>query len=430
MLEHIRLNHDWLLHPLKQHGPLLFSHPQLRLIEAVLEPDAVDSLTKLIREQLDTLTSKGVIELDAPPLRFLLIKDKTKSLLAVSMRDQAAQAPPPPEPVQTFDFAEETLADNTQFVANSQAMINILDIIKKVSYVNSTILLLGESGVGKGAIAKLIHSYSSRADERFVSINCGAIPEALMEAELFGYAHGSFTGGQKGGKAGLFEAANCGTIFLDEIGELPPNLQVKLLHVLQESQIRRIGSAADTSINVRVIAATNQNLKELVAQKKFRNDLYYRLNVVPIEIPSLCERREDIEGLARYFLKKYNNKHRASKTIHPDVIQAFLNYHWPGNVRELENMLERLVVTVERTEIQLAHLPAAFQSIAAVPSELQSPGDELIPLKEAIWQLEKKLITQAYLKHKSTYKAALALGIDQSTVAKKLKQFRQRKGDL
>ncbi len=228
-------------------------------------------------------------------------------------------------------------------VGNSPAIRNLIDIIERVARTDSTVLLLGESGTGKSLFAKTIHALSERKDKPFVTINCAAIPEHLLESELFGYEKGAFTGAYTSRK-GKFELANGGTVFLDEIGDMPLSLQPKILRVLQEKEIERIGGEKTIKVDVRIIAATNRDLKKLVDEGKFREDLYYRLNVIPIYIPSLRERKEDIPLLVEYFLDMYNKKHKKNVRISPEAIKVMIDYEWSGNVRELENLIERLVI--------------------------------------------------------------------------------------
>lgn len=310
--------------------------------------------------------------------------------------------------------------EQDRLIMESASMKRILNIIQTISHVDSTVLLLGESGVGKSVIANMIHRVSNRVRKPFVSINCGALPENLIEAELFGYEHGSFTGGKKGGTTGLFEVANEGTIFLDEIAELPYNLQSKLLNVLQEHTIRKVGGTVNKKINVRVIAATNKELSKLVKEKKFREDLYYRLNVVPLTIPSLRERREDIPHLVDYFVNKYNKKYGLLKELQPQMKEEFIQYDWPGNIRELENTIERLVVT--NSSESLDHL----LDRPDLKGKFDASGTfHFTPLKDAKKLLEKELILKAYDLYKNTYKVAEVLQVDQSTIAKKLKEYRK-----
>ncbi len=312
---------------------------------------------------------------------------------------------------------KEQLGEQKQVIFSSEKMQNVVQLALKIARVDSTVLILGESGVGKELIARIIHSSSKRKDNSFVTINCGAIPDHLLESELFGYEEGAFTGAKKGGKAGLFEEAHQGTIFLDEIGDLPLNLQVKLLRVLQEEEITRVGSTRPRKIDVRIIAATNARLNKLVAEKKFREDLYYRLNVVPIEVPPLRERKEDIIPLAFHFLKKFNRKYSLNKRISPEVLDELIVYEWPGNVRELENIVERMVVTSNEDVITCDNLPALLRN---------ERGDEgpisiarIMPLKDAIQLVEKILIERALKEYGSTRKAAKVLGVNQSTVVRK-----------
>ncbi|NPA54047.1 MAG: sigma-54-dependent Fis family transcriptional regulator [Aquificae bacterium] len=229
-------------------------------------------------------------------------------------------------------------------VAESKKMKEILETAKKVAPFDATVLITGESGTGKEVLAKFIHKNSKRKDKPFIAINCGAIPDELLEAELFGYKKGAFTGASSD-KKGLIEEADGGTILLDEIGDLPLNLQVKLLRLLQEGEIKPLGSSKTKKVDVRFIAATNQNLEQLVKEGKFREDLYYRLNVIKIHIPPLKERKEDILPLTKFFIKKYSMKYNIKpKTLSEKAISELLSYDWPGNVRELENTIERLVL--------------------------------------------------------------------------------------
>ncbi len=240
---------------------------------------------------------------------------------------------------------DNTSKNSKALIFKSNVMKNILAQLELISRSDSSVMIYGESGTGKSVLAKYIHENSPRFKQQFVEINCAAIPEHLIESELFGYEKGAFTGANTKGKLGLFEIADEGTIFLDEIAEMPLSLQSKLLKVLDSSYIRRVGGTADHKINVRVIAATNKDLKELVQRKSFREDLYYRLNVVPIYLPPLRKRKEDIKPLLDDFLKYFNNKFNFNKSFSPKSIETFLNYPWPGNIRELRNVIERLIIT-------------------------------------------------------------------------------------
>lgn len=308
-----------------------------------------------------------------------------------------------------------------EVIASSRAMEKVLELARRVAAVDSTILLLGESGVGKGVLAREIHRASPRWKAPFVKVDCAAIPESLLESELFGYAPGSFTGARREGKAGIIEQANGGTLFLDEIGDLSPSLQVKLLHVVQERRFTRVGSVAPVQVDIRIVAATHQDLEQMVAEGRFREDLYYRLNVVPITIPPLRERPEDVPALVRAFVTRFCDRYRVERQIAPDTMELFLAYRWPGNVRELENVIERLVVTVEEREIRPEHLPVFVGMTAPVSVQ------RLVPLKEAVEALELELVGTAYRKFGSSVKVSEVLGIHQTTAARKIREWKARR---
>ncbi|MCU1807158.1 sigma 54-interacting transcriptional regulator [Cytobacillus firmus] len=311
------------------------------------------------------------------------------------------------------------------FIAKSPEMERLLKTVQQVAKVDVTVLLSGESGVGKEEIAKLIQQSSPRSEEPFIKVNCGAIPESLMESELFGYEGGAFTGALKKGKAGLFEQANNGTIFLDEIGEIPNHLQVKLLRVLQEMEITRVGSAKTTKIDVRVIAATNRDLKELVQEGSFREDLFYRLNVIPISIPPLRRRVEDIpiliDAYARMFAAKYHKHLKFTKK----AIQVLTNYQWPGNVRELVNMIERIYVTASNLEVEEQEVLSLFSKgdNQGMSHDQAIVVNQLLPLKEAVDLLEKELIYKASQSEKSYRGIARVLEVNPSTIVRKVKKL-------
>ncbi|MEW6660843.1 MAG: sigma 54-interacting transcriptional regulator [Bacillota bacterium] len=306
-------------------------------------------------------------------------------------------------------------------VVHSEEMLQVVDLAVRVAEVDSTVLILGESGVGKEVIAKIIHAKSPRVNGPFIKINCGAIPENLLESELFGYEGGAFTGARKQGKPGLFELAHGGTILLDEIADLSPSLQVKLLRVLQEQELLRVGGTHPVKVNVRILAATNKNLRQMVKLERFREDLYYRLNVVPIEIPPLRQRRDDILPLIVHFAAKFNQKYKTNRYLSPEVIDRLLSYQWPGNVRELENMVERLIVTSRGHVVNQDMLPESLQGEDA--ANYASGGLTLGPLKRTLQEVEKQLIDRALRQCRSTRKAARVLGINQSTVVRKARQY-------
>ncbi|WP_051353212.1 sigma-54 interaction domain-containing protein [Thalassobacillus devorans] len=296
-------------------------------------------------------------------------------------------------------------------IAHSQELRKQLKIAKKVAKVDSLVLLTGESGAGKEAFADFIYEHSQRKGQPYLKVNCAAIPSSLLEAELFGYEKGAFTGAITTGKVGLFEKANGGTILLDEIGEIPKEFQVKLLRVLQELEIKRVGGTHQIPLNIRVIAATNRNLEELVNNGEFREDLYYRLNVIPIHIPPLRKRTADIIPLANYFLEKLNEKLDSNLSLHPETLPVLENYSWPGNIRELENVLERAAILSEEEHIMPSDL------------SLRPTRSQKNNLKELVNRYEAELIQEAIEKHKTTRKAAASLGISQSALVKKMQKF-------
>ncbi len=307
-------------------------------------------------------------------------------------------------------------------VVNSASMTKVLDLVLRVAKVDSTVLILGESGVGKEVIARAIHNNSSRCNNPFIKINCGSIPESLLESELFGYEAGAFTGAGKHGKPGLFELADKGTLLLDEIGDLPLGLQVKLLRVLQEKEIIRVGGVRPRKIDVRFLAATNVDLAKRVREKAFRKDLFFRLNVVPINIPPLRERREDIIPLVHKFQKKFEQQYGIKKQLSVEALDRLLQYEWPGNVRELENIVEFLYVTVGGPVIKLEDLPWQVREWNTETQEVVSVNG-IVPLKKAVSELEKMLIQRAMKQYKSTKKVASLLKVDQSTIIRKLQRI-------
>jgi two-component system response regulator PilR (NtrC family) len=263
-------------------------------------------------------------------------------------------------------FREEASFEN--MIGKSRAMREVYGLIEKVASTDSTVLITGESGTGKELAARAIHANSRRKDRAFVSINCAALPENLLESELFGHVKGSFTGALSD-KKGMFETASAGTIFLDEVGETSPWTQVKLFRVLQERTIRRVGGNEEISVDVRVIAATNQNLRKRIEEGKFREELFYRLNVISIDMPALRKRSEDIPILVQHFLRKHCEKMgRKVKRMTPDVVSALVSYSWPGNVRELENVVERMCAVEERETITMSGLPTDIVNAGAPPA--------------------------------------------------------------
>ncbi len=307
---------------------------------------------------------------------------------------------------------------NNDFISSDEIMNNILETVQKIANTDSTVLLEGESGVGKNMIAKKIHLMSARKNKPFVSVSCGAIPDNLIEAELFGYERGAFTGAKKSGQIGLVEVADGGTLFFDEIAEIPMYLQSKLLDFIQEKRFRRIGSNKYINVDTRIISATNKDLRKMVQQKLFREDLFYRLNVIPITIPPLRDRQQAISSLLNYFLNKYNIKYKYKKRLSPNVINLMQGYNWPGNIRELQNLIERLVVTSGKDVIEIDDLPDYVRSF-----RFNSASKETLNLKEAIKAVELEVLNKAMKQFSSTYEIAKVIGVNQSTVVRKMRKF-------
>ncbi len=320
----------------------------------------------------------------------------------------------------TDEFEDDIIGfveDN--IISRSQEMKKIIELSERVSKVDSTILIRGESGTGKGVLVKHIHKKSNRKDRHLLTINCAAIPEDLLESELFGYAKGAFTGASDTGKVGLIELADKGTVFLDEIGELSLRLQAKLLHVIQDKQFIPIGGRETKKVDIRIIAATNRDLIEMVEDKKFREDLYWRLNVIEIEIPPLRQRPEDVIVLSNYFLNKFNNIYKYTCSLSEECLEFLVNYSWPGNVRQLENIIERLVVTSSKPIIRISDLPKMFLE------ESKSEKNNYFPnsFDLAKEKFEKELITKAYKKFKSSRKVAEVLEISQSKATRLIRKY-------
>ncbi|MZQ99407.1 MAG: PAS domain S-box protein [Acidaminobacter sp.] len=308
---------------------------------------------------------------------------------------------------------------NRGYIFRSGIMSEIFELTQRVGRFDLNVLILGESGSGKEVVADSIVDASDRRDKPFIKVNCGAIPESLLESELFGYEKGAFTGAHQKGKIGMFELANGGTILLDEVADIPLNLQVKLLRAIQGKEIMRLGGSKTIKLDVRIIAATNKNLEEMAREGLFREDLFYRLNVVGITVPPLRERREDIPVLIHHFLKKFADKHKVEKSIETDLTDFLCNYSWPGNVRELENLIENLVVLTREPVIRKMHLPERMlRNTSEGYPIIDLHG--IMPLKEAVGILEDKLIEMAMHEYGTTRKAAQALGVDQSTIVRKL----------
>jgi len=322
----------------------------------------------------------------------------------------------------------EVLNGSGSVIYQSDKMEVVVERARKVADSSATVLITGPSGSGKELIANILHEESIRKNEPFVKINCAAIPENLLESELFGYMPGTFTGGSRSGKKGLFEAADGGSILLDEIGEMPYSIQAKLLRVIQEQEVRRIGSDKNIKVNVRIIASTNADLKELIEQKLFREDLYYRLNVIALDIPSLSERKEDIPLLIEHFINLFNTKYNFNKHINHDTLNYLSSKEYTGNVRELRNIVERLVVQSEGDEININD---AFEIFGEKRREISLDTDDLMyinvkenkTLKEMVEEYEKKILEEYSKKYKTSSAIGRMLGVDRTTISRKLEKY-------
>ncbi|MBM7631375.1 sigma-54 interaction domain-containing protein [Geomicrobium sediminis] len=321
---------------------------------------------------------------------------------------------------QSYLRTKDTGDDSTGHVEHQDVeMVQISSMVSRIANVDASVLLMGETGVGKDVIANQLYEKSDRKNHgEFIKVNCGAIPFDLLESELFGYEDGAFSGAKRHGKPGMFELADRGVIFLDEVGELPSALQVKLLRVLQDGEIRRIGGTVTKKVDVRIISATNQNLRQMVREAKFREDLYYRLNVLPIKIPPLRERPNDIDYIATHYLKQYGEKYRVQKKFSDEFVQWMHTHQWPGNIRELANLIQRLVITVAEPIIDVEHLPNDYQNKF---DDEELTNENL--LKKAAEDAERNLLEKAMAKYKTTYNVAKALNSSQATVARKVKNY-------
>lgn len=318
-----------------------------------------------------------------------------------------------------LSISNYTEINENEIISKSKEMQRIKNLALRVAKVNSTVLIEGESGTGKGLLSEYIHRNSLRSELPFLKIDCSAIPENLLESELFGYESGSFTGAKEDGKIGLIELADKSTLFLDEIGELSLKLQAKLLRVIQDRVIYRVGGTEAIEVDIRIIAATNWNLLEMIKQGNFREDLYYRLSVIPIHIPPLRDRREDITPLINNSLAKLNNNYSTNKEISPSALGLLTDYDWPGNVRQLQNVIERLVVTTEEEIIQVEDIYRCNLDIGT-KREIEKFDK---PYKETVLDFEAELLKALMKKSKNLNEMAQLSGLNDSTIRKKLKRM-------
>ncbi len=366
-----------------------------------------------------------------------LIKDleAVSGVLYVKLRDQMPYEEREralKEIISKIDLKEHLMSFE-EIIYQSEKMRHVIETAKMVSKGNSTILLRGESGTGKELFARAIHRESLRVQAPFIPISCAALPDSLLESELFGYEEGSFTGAARGGKKGLFEQADHGTLFLDEIGEISTSVQVRLLRVLQEGMIRRVGGSKELSVDVRIVAATHRNLEEMIQKGEFREDLYYRLNVIPLRIPPLRERSEDIPLIAQHLIRKISEKLGKSEIhITKESINLLMGQTWPGNVRQLENILERIINVMDSAEIK-PQLFYEWTDLVSTPHttecvegnfQIQIPVEKEWPtLKKIVGEVEKQVLMRVLETHSSSRKAGRILGVSNTTILNKMKSY-------
>jgi PAS domain S-box-containing protein len=386
-----------------------------RVLSTGKRVNSVATIHSLHKEVLVTGTpvfdSTGKLKLVVTNTRDITeLKQLEAQLLAVTEERNKSNA--------ELAYLRQQQSGGKQILYHSEAMQQVMDLIHTVAPTDVTVLITGESGTGKELVANELYQNSKRRDKPFIKVNCAAIPSELLESELFGYEGGSFTGARKAGKAGLFELANTGIILLDEIGDMPLPLQTKLLRVLQQHELMRIGSNHHVKLDLRVIASTNKDLPHEVQQGRFREDLYYRLNVVPIHLKPLRERRADIPYLAEQFCQIFCKKYGKDTRISPGGMEVLMEYQWPGNIRELENFLERMVVITPDSLITRSQIFAALDH-----GNADKQPAETGTLKQQVAAFERDLILHAVEREGSLRRAAKALGVDHSTLVKKLGRF-------
>ncbi len=386
-------------------------------LEVIEKNEAVKFLRKT-NEGLRVLTVATPIYNESGDIDMIVVSERDLSEIDEMQRRLEEQSALNDQfQTQILEMQQAELA-STKVIARSQSMVRALQQAFKVSQVDSSVLIYGESGTGKGLFADIIHMRSKRAKKPMIKINCGAIPETLIESELFGHEKGAFTGAHAA-KPGHIELADGGVLFLDEIAELPLASQVKLLRFLEDGKVTRLGGTKEKCVDVRIIAATHGNLEEMVERKKFRLDLYYRLNVIPLRIPSLRDRKDCIVPLVQHYVELFSSRNGLNKRITRAAMDALLSYDWPGNVRQLMNVCERILVMADGDIIGVQDLP---QNIVGSGTQPDLPAKRLT-LQQAVESVERSLLVEAMDEYGNQYDAADALGISQSTVARKLKRY-------
>jgi len=401
-------------------GTILAENHAWASVRKLLSGEELPVLKKLLQKTADSggeqVEKIGDVELEAAPCgEWIVVQPCDRNLKALHEQFE--------DTVQSSSSYQEKLSNFgiKNCIASSESMIRVFTKAKQVAAYPTTILLLGETGVGKEVVSSFIHHNSDRAAKPFIKINCSAIPEPLMEAELFGYEKGAFTGAREKGKMGLFELANHGTILLDEIGDMSFTLQTKLLRTIQENEIMRVGGTRPIHLDVRIISATSRNIEEMVAAGQFLDALYYRLNVVEIQIPPLRERREDIIPLAEFYLQHFCETYKLNKEFTPEVRDCFLQYDWPGNVRELRNTVENLTVSSLGNRIGREDLPARLAGTPRMTVRTGHTAGE--SMKSAVESLQREIIAEAVAREGSLRKAAAALDMDATTLSRLAKKL-------
>ncbi|EEL51110.1 MULTISPECIES: sigma-54 interaction domain-containing protein [Bacillus cereus group] len=400
------------------------------VIEMVLQnKSTVTTVQEIIGGNKMTVTGEIILDEQENPLYFVAhghdIRNWIKNISQLGWEELAPVLKQHLLEIKKINTQYIISKDEQFFIGHGKVNHLLAEIIDRVASVDSTVLINGETGVGKNVVAKRIHDLSERNNQPFVHINCAAIPDSLLESELFGYHKGAFTGANSKGKSGLVKIAEKGTIFLDEISELPLHLQPKLLQLLQDKTYMPIGGSQLIKADIRIITATNRKIEDMVQEGKFRADLYYRLHVLPINIPPLRERKEDIFPFLHFYLQKYNKRFNQTRTLSRQTIDVLQRYQWPGNIRELEHTVEQLVIMAKKEEISIHDLPERFVSVNIETEALESlkEGNNL---NEIIERIEKRMIEQAMKENKTTRKTATVLGITQTSLIRRLKKYNIR----
>lgn len=382
--------------------------------------ERVDSVATVLRLNKEVLVTGIPVFDDGGAIR--LVVTSTRDFTELKSLEQQLQALTEQTRKNNAEllFLRQQQAGYRRLIYRSEAMRAVMELIRTVAPTDVTVLITGGSGTGKELAANELYQNSARKGKPFIKVNCAAIPEELLESELFGYEEGAFTGARRAGKPGMFELASTGVILLDEIGDMPLALQSKLLRVLQQRELMRIGGSKPIPLDLRVLASTNKDLKEEVRQGRFREDLFYRLNVVPITLPPLKERTEDIPLLAEQFCQHFGKKYGRMTVIAPDAMELLASYSWPGNIRELENLIERLVVV---TSTGVITREGVFSALSFGQPDAPVPNTGGVALKNLVQTYEAELIRQAVAREGSLRKAAKVLGVDHSTLVKKMQRY-------